>query len=187
VEFCFTCWEFPFRSSFFWPSCGIRSSRSSPRSRYCAARLILRRVCHVATNIDSLLRLCESSNRRKVTLDGDRVAATNLIGTDACRRSKTGRVRSCIGLFDAERETASGQHTSVNDRTAAHRSLPFGTLIRVGNQDNGHSAIVRITDRGPHVSGRIIDVSQIAAHDLGFADDEGVPEDPVDSGRSTSR
>src|SRR5664279_3763197 len=67
-------------------------------------------------------------------------------------------------------ETASGQDTSVNDKTAAHRSLPFGTLIHVDNQENGHSAIVRITDRGPFVNGRIVDVSQIAAHELGFAD-----------------
>lgn len=66
-------------------------------------------------------------------------------------------------------ETASGQDTSVNDRTAAHRALPFETLVRVDNQENGSSAVVRITDRGPFVSGRIIDVSQIAAHELGFA------------------
>lgn len=67
-------------------------------------------------------------------------------------------------------ETASGQDTSVNDRTAAHRSLPFGTLVRVDNQENGQSVLVRVTDRGPFVSGRIIDLSQIAAHELGFAD-----------------
>jgi len=67
-------------------------------------------------------------------------------------------------------ETASGQDTSVNDRTAAHRSLPFGTLVHIDNQENGHSAVVRITDRGPFVSGRIIDVSQIAAYELGFDD-----------------
>ncbi len=67
-------------------------------------------------------------------------------------------------------ETASGQDTSVNDRTAAHRSLPFGTLVHVDNRENGQSAIVRITDRGPFVSGRIIDVSQVAAHELGFDD-----------------
>ena len=67
-------------------------------------------------------------------------------------------------------ETASGQDTSVNDRTAAHRTLPFGTLVHVDNRENGNSAIVRITDRGPFVSGRIIDVSQIAAHELGFSD-----------------
>lgn len=67
-------------------------------------------------------------------------------------------------------ETASGQDTSINDRTAAHRSLPFGTLIRVDNQANGQSAVVRVTDRGPFARGRIIDLSQIAAHELGFAD-----------------
>src|SRR5674476_231074 len=66
-------------------------------------------------------------------------------------------------------ETASGQDTSVNDRTAAHRSLPFGTLVQVDNQENGRSAVVRITDRGPFVSGRIIDVSQVVARELGIS------------------
>jgi len=67
-------------------------------------------------------------------------------------------------------ETASGEDTSAKKLTAAHRSLPFETIILVENQENGRSAIVRITDRGPHVSGRIIDVSQVAAHELGFSD-----------------
>src|SRR5674476_1383514 len=66
-------------------------------------------------------------------------------------------------------ETASGEDTSAKNLTAAHRSLPFETLVLVENQENGRSAVVRITDRGPHVSGRIIDVSQAAAHELGFA------------------
>jgi rare lipoprotein A len=67
-------------------------------------------------------------------------------------------------------ETASGEDTSAKHLTAAHRSLPFETMVLVENRENGHSAVVRITDRGPHVSGRIIDVSQAAAHELGFAD-----------------
>ncbi len=67
-------------------------------------------------------------------------------------------------------ETASGEDTNAKNLTAAHRSLPFGTLVQVDNQENGRSAIVRITDRGPFVSGRIIDLSQIAAHELGFSD-----------------
>jgi rare lipoprotein A len=67
-------------------------------------------------------------------------------------------------------ETASGEDTSAKNLTAAHRSLPFETMVLVENQENGRSAVVRITDRGPHVSGRIIDVSQAAAHELGFAD-----------------
>jgi rare lipoprotein A len=68
------------------------------------------------------------------------------------------------------KETASGGDTRARNLTAAHRSLPFGTLVQVDNQENGRSAIVRITDRGPFVSGRIIDVSQAAAHELGFVD-----------------
>ena len=67
-------------------------------------------------------------------------------------------------------ETASGEDTSAKNLTAAHRSLPFETMVRVENQENGRSAVVRITDGGPHVSGRILDVSQAAAHELGFAD-----------------
>jgi rare lipoprotein A len=67
-------------------------------------------------------------------------------------------------------ETASGEDTSAKNLTAAHQSLPFGTLVQVDNQENGRSALVRITDRGPFVSGRIVDLSQVAAHELGFAD-----------------
>jgi rare lipoprotein A len=66
--------------------------------------------------------------------------------------------------------TASGEDTRSENLTAAHRSLPFGTLIRVDNRENGRSAVVRITDRGPFIGGRIIDVSQAAAHELGFSD-----------------
>jgi rare lipoprotein A (peptidoglycan hydrolase) len=67
-------------------------------------------------------------------------------------------------------ETASGEDTSARNLTAAHLSLPFGTLVHVDNQENGRSAVVRITDRDPFVGGRIMDVSQAAAHELGFAD-----------------
>ena len=67
-------------------------------------------------------------------------------------------------------ETASGEDTSANNLTAAHRSLPFQTMVLVENKENGRSVVVRITDRGPFVGGRIIDVSQAAAHELGFAD-----------------
>ncbi len=66
-------------------------------------------------------------------------------------------------------ETASGEDTRSNNLTAAHRSLPFGTLVQVDNQENGHSAVVQITDRGPFARGRIIDVSQAAAYELGFS------------------
>ena len=66
-------------------------------------------------------------------------------------------------------QTASGEDTLAEDFTAAHRTLPFGTLVHVDNQQNGRSAVVRITDRGPFISGRIIDVSQVAARALGIS------------------
>jgi rare lipoprotein A len=65
--------------------------------------------------------------------------------------------------------TASGGRALPSALTAAHRSLPMGTMVRVTNQANGHSVVVRITDRGPFVRGRIIDVTPAAAHALGFS------------------
>ncbi|MCB1230370.1 MAG: septal ring lytic transglycosylase RlpA family protein [Verrucomicrobiae bacterium] len=64
------------------------------------------------------------------------------------------------------RRTASGVPLSDHEYTAAHRSLPFGTLVKVTNQRNGRSQIVRITDRGPYIRGRIIDVSKKTADEL---------------------
>lgn len=62
--------------------------------------------------------------------------------------------------------TASGAH--VEAMTAAHRTLPFGTRLRVTNLRNGRSVIVRVSDRGPFIRGRIVDVSMPAADALGF-------------------
>lgn len=64
--------------------------------------------------------------------------------------------------------TASGERFNAFAMTAAHKSLPFGTRVRVTNLDNGRSAIVRINDRGPFFPGRVIDVSQGAAGKLGM-------------------
>lgn len=65
------------------------------------------------------------------------------------------------------RRSASGERFNQNALTAAHRSLPFGTKVRVTNKRNGRSIVVRINDRGPHVRGRIIDLSAAAARTLG--------------------
>jgi len=64
--------------------------------------------------------------------------------------------------------TANGEWASPNTMTAAHRTLPFGTKVRVTNQRNGRSVILRINDRGPFIKGRIIDVTKKAAAKLGF-------------------
>ncbi len=66
------------------------------------------------------------------------------------------------------RRTASGQTFNQNDLTAAHRSLPFGTKVKVTNLRNGRSTVVRINDRGPFTGGRIIDLSAAAARAIGL-------------------
>ena len=83
-------------------------------------------------------------------------------------------------------ETASGEDTQPQNFTGAHRSLPFGTLVHVGNQENGRSVVIRITDRGPFVGGRIFDLSEIAARELRITDLAQVCLNilPVQEGRS---
>lgn len=73
------------------------------------------------------------------------------------------------------RKTASGERYNREAFTAAHRTYPFGTLIRIVNQRNGKSIVVRINDRGPYVDGRIIDLSWRAAHSLDMIADGVVP------------
>jgi len=65
--------------------------------------------------------------------------------------------------------TANGETAAPSHMTAAHRSLPFGTMVRVTNRSTGRSVVVRINDRGPFVQGRVIDVTPAAAHQLGFS------------------
>jgi rare lipoprotein A len=66
-------------------------------------------------------------------------------------------------------KTASGIPLNDNDMTAAHKSLPFGSKVKVTNKKNGQAVTVTITDRGPYVEGRCIDLSQAGANALGFA------------------
>jgi len=65
-------------------------------------------------------------------------------------------------------KTASGERANPGALTAAHRTLPFGSTVRVTNKTNGRSVVVRINDRGPFIRGRIIDVTPAAARQLGF-------------------
>ena len=65
--------------------------------------------------------------------------------------------------------TASGQKLNPGALTAAHRSLPFGTQVRVTNTSNGRSVVVTINDRGPFMRGRVIDVTPAGARALGFS------------------
>ena len=82
-------------------------------------------------------------------------------------RSQIGRASYYHSFFDG-RTTANGERFSSQLMTAAHRTLDFGTRVRVTNLSNMKSVVVTINDRGPYVSGRIIDLSRRAASTLGF-------------------
>jgi rare lipoprotein A len=69
------------------------------------------------------------------------------------------------------RRTANGERYDMHAMTAAHKKLPFGTLVLVKNLENGKKARVRINDRGPFKKGRIIDLSYAAARELGMVHD----------------
>ena len=73
----------------------------------------------------------------------------------------TGVVSWYGGKFHG-RKTASGEKYDKHELTAAHKSLPFGTKVKVTNVNNGKSVVVRINDRGPYVNGRVIDLSTAA-------------------------
>ncbi len=66
---------------------------------------------------------------------------------------------------------ASGELYHRDSMTCAHRTLPFGTKLRVRNLDNGKEVVVTVQDRGPHIKGRIIDLSKQAARELGMIGD----------------
>lgn len=75
---------------------------------------------------------------------------------------------SWYGKAFAGRKTASGERFNYYKLTAAHKTLPFGTLVEVTNLSNGRSVIVKINDRGPFIKGRIIDMSKAAAQQIGM-------------------
>jgi rare lipoprotein A len=87
-----------------------------------------------------------------------------LIGASSIAQAQSG-----IASIYSGGRTASGEIARASGMTAAHRTLPIGTLVRVTNRRSGRTAVVRINDRGPFVRGRIIDVTPAAARALGFS------------------
>jgi rare lipoprotein A len=101
----------------------------------------------------ALLSAC-SANRRPETRPNSRVLEK---GT-----------ASWYGLKFHGRRTANGERFDMNEMTAAHPSLPFGTLLEVRNVRNGKSVVVRVNDRGPFKKSRILDLSFAAAREIGL-------------------
>jgi rare lipoprotein A len=87
------------------------------------------------------------------------------------RHEKLGKQTGMASFYGREckgQRTASGERFDPNQLTAAHRTLPFGTLLKVTNLDNGRHVVVRVNDRGPYARNRVLDLSRAAARKLGF-------------------
>lgn len=101
-----------------------------------------------------------------------------LVCSAALAQVQTGKASFYADKFEG-RPTASGEKYRHNKSTAAHKTLPFGTKVKVTNLDNNKSVEVIINDRGPYVDGRIIDLSKSAAEQLGFIN-QGLAEVKVE-------
>lgn len=109
-----------------------------------------------------------STRIRYVVFSTFSVVSALAIGMTIQAAAQTTGHASYYGKELAGRKTASGERFDPKGLTAAHRSLPFGTMLRLTNLLNGRTVVVRINDRGPFVRGRAIDVSLGAAQALGF-------------------
>ena len=143
---------------------GSRVASSKASARAFAVRSKSRRYRQLAVKQDHSIRL-----------------GTN---GEAARKKRRNRLASGEGSFKGQvimlglasfysedRETASGERFDKHKLHAAHRTLPFGTRLRVTNVRNGRSVTVRVNDRGPFVRGRVVDVTSAAAEVLGMVND----------------
>jgi rare lipoprotein A len=99
--------------------------------------------------------------------------------------AKAGGMASFYGYDFAGKLTANGERYNPMGMTAASKTLPFGTIVRVTNRNNGRSVVVRINDRGPYVGGRVIDLSQGAAGVVGMLGSGVAPVDIAIVGRGS--
>lgn len=106
---------------------------------------------------------CAGTPRFTHSLDRDINAPAIVSGSF----EQTGMASYYAREFDG-RKTASGERYDMNDFTAAHPALPFGTRVKVTNLSNHQSVVVRVNDRGPHKKNRIIDMSFSAAKKIGL-------------------
>ena len=110
-------------------------------------------------------------NRKTSFVTNRRVAVTKKHTPFASNKNATDTQVASYGLasfYTEGTQTASGERFDTHELTAAHRTLPFGTRLRVTNVATGRSVTVRVNDRGPFVPGRVVDVSSSAAETLGM-------------------
>jgi rare lipoprotein A len=111
------------------------------------------------------------------------LASLAFTGTAAMANTQTG----IASWYKMGTVTANGEAYNPDGLTAAHRTLPFGTIVQVKNLSNGRTVRLRINDRGPFVGGRIIDVSRGGARQLGLMGSGTAPVIVTQLGRGTFR
>ncbi|GJE01960.1 septal ring lytic transglycosylase RlpA family protein [Methylobacterium isbiliense] len=110
---------------------------------------------------------CGLAVRRSVAVCvGGGLALAGLMGVGAASTAQAQNGQA--SWYAVGHRTASGERFNPDGLTAAHRSLPFGSRVRVTNTVNGRSIVVRINDRGPFAGGRIIDLSRGSARAIGM-------------------
>lgn len=107
--------------------------------------------------------------KKQTALAAVTLAAGLMVGASASPSTAAGAAQcGRASWYALHTRTASGERMNPSALTAAHRTLPFGTRVKVTNQSNGRSVVVRINDRGPFIRGRVLDLSKGAANQLGF-------------------
>jgi rare lipoprotein A (peptidoglycan hydrolase) len=133
----------------------VRNQNTMCRRSIKAAALTVALACVLATGAE-----VRSSSAAQVT-HFHRHGEPHLVNTD-----RNGGLEGIASVY-YDRITANGEHMNPDAMTAAHKSLPMGSMVTVFNKGNGRSVTVRINDRGPYVAGRVIDLSPGAARVLG--------------------
>ena len=100
---------------------------------------------------------------RRITMLGVGILISVVSGSSSLMAAPQTGVASVY----SNEKTANGEYAHASRLTAAHRSLPFGTMVEVTNTHNGRSVVVRINDRGPYIRGRVIDLTPAGARAIG--------------------
>lgn len=106
--------------------------------------------------------------KKQTALAAVTLAAGLMVGASASPAAAGAAQCGRASWYAMHTRTASGERMNPSALTAAHRTLPFGTRVKVTNKSNGRTVVVRINDRGPFIKGRVLDLSKGAANQLGF-------------------
>jgi rare lipoprotein A len=137
-----------------------------------AATIILLHACSAVPRFTSstTTQRKNTEENRKNTEETKKTENRNQLKNDGAYKMAEEGIASYYADAFHGNTTANGETFDMYKFTAAHRTLPLGTKVRVKNLDNGRSIILRINDRGPYIEGRLIDVSYAVAKQLGIVE-----------------